>query len=873
MIQTTERQPGWRATVFLCLMGAGLLVAPACKAQGSAITTYTITTVAGGASCCAPGDGGSATGTSLANPMGLALDSSGNFFFADTWGIRKVTPQGIISTLAGSYPYAGYSGDNGPALTAELDAPQGIAIDGTGILYIADSLNNRIRKVSTTGVITTVAGNGTNNRPLGDGGPAASATLITPWGIAVDAAGNLYISDTGNNRVRKVSNGIISTIAGNGLASDPSGKGAIGDNGSAMSAIVGTPRGLRVDSSGNVFVVDGSANRIRKITPGGIITTVAGNGVCCAPGSFSGDGGAATSASLNSPNDVAVDALGNLYIADNGNQRVRMVTPDGTITTIAGDGNQSYSGDNGPATAAGLGTPNGVAVRNDGAVYVSEISLTNGLVRLLTPAAPISGLPPFIRSANGVVSAGAYGAFPSIAPGTWIEIYGSNLAADSREWAGSDFNGVNAPTSLDGTSVTIGGQAAFIDYISSGQVNAQAPSNLSSGPQQVVVKTSAGSSEGYTVNVGATQPGLLAPASFNIGGTQYIAALFSDGVTYVLPPGAFPGLPSRRAQPGDTLTFYGVGFGAVMPNIPAGQIAQQNNTLAVPLQIKFGSAQAAVTYDGLAPGAVGSYQFDVVVPSIPSSDAVPVTFTLGGVAGTQTLYISVQNGNTTAQVQSLTLAPASVSGGGTAQGTVMLSTSAPTGGVVIALSSSSSTATVPATVTVPAGATSAAFMISTSAVSSNQTATISASYGGSSAQATLTVTGGLTLPQFSLLEISTPRTSAVTPEIVVENVQGVYTTTLTGVVIGSNGLPTLHYGAVWTKLTISGNTLTFDGLEITSSTMADSLGDIAQITSGSLTVTLNPQVVSTSGTVTGSLNLVSTITTVSGSFSGTYTAE
>jgi len=273
--------------------------------------------------------------------------------------------------------------------------------------------------------------------------------------------------------------------------------------------------------------------------------------------------------------------------------------------------------------------------------------ILTGLAILLAPAA--CHAQPSIKPA-GVVSASAFGRFTSIAPGSWIEIYGSNLAADTRPWAGSDFNGVNAPTSLDGTSVMIGGQAAFIDYISSGQVNAQVPSNVGPGSQQVIVTTASGASSPYAITVNATQPGLLAPSSFNIGGKQYAAALFSDGVTYILPPGSIPGVTSRRAQPGDTITLYGIGFGAVVPNIPAGQIVQQVNTLAAPFQLNFGTTQASVTYDGLAPNAVGLHQFNVVVPSIPSSDTVPLTFTLGGVAGTQTLYIAVQNGTTAVAV-------------------------------------------------------------------------------------------------------------------------------------------------------------------------------------------------------------------------------
>ncbi len=220
--------------------------------------------------------------------------------------------------------------------------------------------------------------------------------------------------------------------------------------------------------------------------------------------------------------------------------------------------------------------------------------------------------------------------------------------------------------------MTVGGQPAFIDYISPGQVNVQAPSGIGTGSQQIIVTTASGASSPYSITVKETQPGLLAPASFNVGGTQYATALFSDGATYVLPPGAIPGLTSRRAQPGDTITLYGIGFGSVVPNIPAGQVVEQDNTLASTLQISFGTALASLTYDGLAPSAVGLYQFNVVVPSVPSSDAVPLTFTLGGVAGTQTLFIAVQNGNPPPQVQSLTLSATSVAGGGTVQGTVAL---------------------------------------------------------------------------------------------------------------------------------------------------------------------------------------------------------
>jgi uncharacterized protein (TIGR03437 family) len=247
--------------------------------------------------------------------------------------------------------------------------------------------------------------------------------------------------------------------------------------------------------------------------------------------------------------------------------------------------------------------------------------------------------------AGGVVSASAFGEFSSIAPGSWIEIYGSNLAADTRGWATTDFNGVNAPTSLDGTSVTIAGQSAFVSYISPGQVNVQVPSGITPGSQQVIVTTGVGASSPYLVTVNATEPGLLAPASFIVGGNQYVAALFPDYVTFAIPAGAITNVPSRPAQPGDTLIIYGVGFGDVLPSIPAGQLVQAQNMLAAPFDLYFGSVQATLAYAGLAPGYVGLYQFNVVVPAVPAGDLVPLTFTLNGSPGEQTLFIAVQTGS------------------------------------------------------------------------------------------------------------------------------------------------------------------------------------------------------------------------------------
>ncbi len=247
-----------------------------------------------------------------------------------------------------------------------------------------------------------------------------------------------------------------------------------------------------------------------------------------------------------------------------------------------------------------------------------------------------------IPKVTGAVSASAFGDFSAFAPGSWIEIYGTGLASTTRTWAGSDFNGVYGPTKLAGTSVTIGGQQAFIDYVSATQVNVQVPGGISPGTQQLIVTTDAGASAPFSVTVNATEPGLLSPPSFNIGGTQYVTAQFTDG-TFVLPPNAIANVQSRRAKPGDSIIIYGVGFGDVTPSSPPGQLVGLQNSLNLPFKVSFFGVPATVTYDGLAPTYMGLYQFNVTVPSIPASDIVPLTFTLNGVAGSQKLSIAISN--------------------------------------------------------------------------------------------------------------------------------------------------------------------------------------------------------------------------------------
>ncbi|WP_031498925.1 hypothetical protein [Bryobacter aggregatus] len=265
-----------------------------------------------------------------------------------------------------------------------------------------------------------------------------------------------------------------------------------------------------------------------------------------------------------------------------------------------------------------------------------------GLIPGATITGPVTGqfdATPIIR---GVVSASAYGGFSSVAPGSWMEVYGINLANVLRQtWSGADFKGNIAPTALGGTTLTIGGKPAYLDYVDQGQVNAQVPSSVPSGPQPVVITTAGGASAAYTINVNSVEPGLLAPAVFKLAAGQYVAALFPDGVTFVLPPAE--GIPARRARPGETIILYGIGFGPVTPDTPAGTIQTQSNRLVGSFQCSIGGTQATVSYAGQSGNFVGLYQFNVVVPSVAAGEAVPFTYTLGGVPGPQSLLIPIGN--------------------------------------------------------------------------------------------------------------------------------------------------------------------------------------------------------------------------------------
>ncbi len=596
-------------------------------AQAPAV--YSINNFAGLGTAGLSGDGGQATDAELNFPMGVSVDTSGNVFIGDVLNhnIRKVTTDGKITSVAGSNSN-GYAGDGGLATDAMLSYPTNAVAGSGGVFYIADTGNSVVRKVGSDGKISTFAGT-TSSGFSGNGGAANVAQLKGASGLAVDAAGNVYIADTQNNQIRKVgTDGKIIAFAGGGNA------GYSGDGGPAVSAILNHPEAVAVDAAGNVYIADTINHRIRKVTTDGTITTVAGNGTP----RFSGDGGLAVNASLFYPEGVAIDSAGYLYVSDTYNSRIRVVSPNGLIATIAGNGKFNSYGDTGPALNAAFSFPRGIAVAG-GKIYVADNQ--NSRIRVLEPIQNISlGTPAAVVA--GVTSASAFGPSTSVAPGSWVEIYGSNLAGAARQWTAADFDGLKAPTSLDGTSVTVAGQPAYVSYISPNQVNALIPQTVMPGEQTLVVKTANGSSNDFSLKVLATQPGLFAPGDFNISGKQYAAAATSDGSSYILPRAASEA-PSRPARPGETVTFYGVGFGAVTPAPGDGEIVQGDNALVLPVEFYFGNILAYVRYAGLEPGNIGLYRFDVRVPQMPDDDAVPLTFKLGGVSNGQMLYTAVHN--------------------------------------------------------------------------------------------------------------------------------------------------------------------------------------------------------------------------------------
>jgi hypothetical protein len=370
-----------------------LFIVISCLLSTTKVSAQVINIIAGmGDSSGYTGNGGAATNAKLHDPYGVAVDNAGNVYIADNLNnvIRKVNTAGIITTIVGNGYNAGtgmggYNKPSGPATTIELNGPEGVAVDTLGNVYFCDQINNIVRKLLTTGIVITIAGNASLTAPGtqgygGDGGAATLAKLWYPGYVAVDLAGNVYISS--DNLIRKVNTaGIITTIAGDTTgASTGANGGYSGDGGMATNAQLGHPDGVAVDKAGNVYIADKFNTVIRKVNTAGIISTFAGNGTV----GYSGDGSQATAAQLGQPRDVAVDNVGNIYIADGDNNVIRKVNTSGIITTVVGTGygapgfpgyplpGGGFSGNGGSPTAAELWGPDGVAIDAIGNIYISD---------------------------------------------------------------------------------------------------------------------------------------------------------------------------------------------------------------------------------------------------------------------------------------------------------------------------------------------------------------------------------------------------------------------------------------------------------------------------------------------------------------------
>ncbi len=592
-----------------------------------------------------------ANATPLNYSSGVTLDPSNNMFVTDTLNlrVRKVT-NNAISTVAGN-GLLNYGGDGAAATTAQLNAAQGVAVDPSGNLYIADTNNNSIRKVAANGVISTVAGSGVTGMAAPGNG---SNQFSGPRGLASDSAGNIYIADTQNSRVMKLSAaGGLTVVAGNGTP------GYSGDGGAATGAMLNTPSGVAVDAAGNLYIADFSNNRIRKVSTAGTITTVAGTGFS----GYLGDGGPATSAQVNQAQGVAVDGAGNLYIADTGNNAVRQVTPAGVINTLAlivnpvgitvdslgelfvtdgsslvykvypfaaavsvaigGNGSTGYSGDGGLGTSAQLYRPTGIAVDPNGNLYVADTF--NNAVRKLQFAGSGVSLSALVSAASGLPGV--------VSPGELVVLYGSGMGPANLTVAQP--NGGKYPVNLAGTSVFFNGVAAPVYYTSATQVAVVAPFALSGSQATVLLQYQGQTSTAFTASVASVSPALF---TSNGSGTGQAAAInVADGSVN----GA-----NHPANAGSYVSLYLTGTGQLSPQGQDGAVSGANGaalgTLASSVTVTIGGKTATTNYTGAAPGAIaGLTQINALVPTGLAAGNAAVTVQVGGVSTQPGVTITV----------------------------------------------------------------------------------------------------------------------------------------------------------------------------------------------------------------------------------------
>jgi uncharacterized protein (TIGR03437 family) len=692
------------------------------------LNTQEISVFAGNGVADWSGDGISAISATLNAPRGLAFDKSGNLYIADTGNnrIRKVGTNGNIDTVAGSGA-ATTTGDGGSATAATLHTPADVAVDSSGNLFISEQAGYVVRKVNTSGIISTFAGTGTGGAPDAETGIATNQKFASPQGLAWDLTGGLLIADAGNNRVRRVTpDGTITTVAGT------LGAGSSGDGGPATSAFLKGPTAVQVDQAGNIYIVDANNYKIRRIGTDGVISTVAGNGV----GGYNGDGSPATAYSLNGPSDVAPAAAGcSLYVADSANLRIRQLWPsvdyaisanvsgllvsiDGQPATLpatvsllpgthhrvdaaspqsAGAGvqyllaaAQEFDVPCGPARASvvlSFQTQYGLTVTADSGGSVTPaaawqnagVSATlaataqagfafmgwegdcigsgSCTVQMNAPRnvkadfAPATVLNP-VMATGGIVGAGlSTPAVTALSPDGIAIAFGSGFAPAgtvSVASTGNLLNG-NVSTELNGVCVYLGGTKAPILAVTPSQVNFQAPQGITPGTVSVQVATGCGSATEERSNAQSVTTQTASPEFFyfvqTASGKNPIAAVNASTGVLVGSPGLVGGGNFAPAKPGDVITLYATGLGLTSPAIAAGQLPGAATPIAGDLQVIIGSntlAKTDVLYAGVTPSTAGLYQINIHLPVSLANGDQPVQITVNGIASPTGAYITVK---------------------------------------------------------------------------------------------------------------------------------------------------------------------------------------------------------------------------------------
>jgi uncharacterized protein (TIGR03437 family) len=541
-----------------------------------------IQTVAGDGYLHAIGDGGLATNALLSQPSAIVLNGAGSLYIADTGTqrVRQVLPTGVIQTLAGT-GVAGSATDNVAAPSATLNSPMGVGLDAAGDILIADTNNQRIRQVAADGRIHYLVGTGVAG--VGpEGLPPAETALDGPRGVCTGRGGALFVVDTANHRVLQAApQPLVITAAGNGAPGDA------GDGGQARLAQLNQPSACALDSAGDLFIADTLNHSIRKVDPAGTISTVAGTGAA----GFSGDEGPAVAAGLSAPRGVAVDDNGDIFIADTGNNRIRQVTPDGLIHTIAGQAAAGFSGDGGPALSAEINAPGGALLDGAGDLYFADTG--NNRVRCLVPGpAPPAAL--VIPPPLSAVSAASLSPGP-VAPGELIVIYGAGLGPESGVAGALDSSGLMANL-LSGAEVRFDGVPAPVFYAQYGQINVQVPYTVAGNTVTQVQALYQGNPVGsLTLAVVPAAPALF-PVVVNLDGSPNSA----------IDPTAL----------GSILTFYATGEGLTNgPNVSGQAAVAPYPSPLLPVTLTVAGFPAQILYAGSAPGAVGLLQVNALLPA------------------------------------------------------------------------------------------------------------------------------------------------------------------------------------------------------------------------------------------------------------------